>query len=264
MKTNQLMEIKIGEYGTLKIWHKDERVILDSVLEIVNNRRLKKDNNFKPLRMRDLLSKISLWQFIIELAIIDAENTLNHNGGVTPPFKISSDYSILDEYKDKKGRIKYTKLIKMFPNLIKSKRGKNGGTIVDLRIALKVASIVDKRIEAEIYTTIVKSNILTIRDEGGTSFKMLMDIVKKYMLDNKSDTDIIEQVNIIGEYGNYYSVIATLINKKVNKGFKKSGWNNKKLSEQEYRVKIHEKLITLIELGVVTDLISLKDYLKKI
>ena len=101
-------------------------------------------------------------------------NDLSQNGKL--PLCIHSDYSVLDDYKDDFGRIDYKELMKQFPDLIRSQRGgkvDNRGHWMDLHILLKVAAMLDKDLEVQIYDIFIKGNILQHRDDGGEQFKLL-------------------------------------------------------------------------------------------
>ena len=57
------------------------------------------------------------------------------------------NYSELKNYKDIAGQIKYSEIIKQFPHLIKSQKGRYGGTWAELYVLLKIASMLDKDLE---------------------------------------------------------------------------------------------------------------------
>ena len=77
------------------------------------------------------------------------------------------------EYKDSNGRIAYKDLIKHFPNVIQSKRGKYGDTWCHLELLVKAAMYLHAKLEAEVIHTFVEGNILQHRDDGGEQFKLL-------------------------------------------------------------------------------------------
>ena len=70
------------------------------------------------------------------------------NGDLNLEFETKkySDYDELLKYKTPKGEIQYHELMKKYPKLIKSKRGRYGGTWAELYILLKIASMLDKEL----------------------------------------------------------------------------------------------------------------------
>ncbi len=134
-----------------------------------------------------------------------------------------SNFRELEKYKDKDGRIQYTELMKKFPHLIKSKRGKNGGTWAELYILLKIASMLDKDLEVEIYRVFIEEKILYFRDEGGYSFKELNKAIDKYL---PSPT---------GNNTGRYITIAKIIREKLDIT------DTKDYNEKEHHAQIQEK-----------------------
>jgi hypothetical protein len=174
MNTNQMMQIQIGNFGTLEIGHLTKMGKVSQVVEMGNRNRLAK--KLKEIPLKEILRRQDLWEFIISR---NTQMLRDLKCGESPHFKnidntdivkLQSDYSDLDSYKEH-GQIQYSKLMKKFPNLIKSKRGKNGGTWAELYILLKIASMLDKDLEVEIYRVFIEQKILFWRDLGGDNFK---------------------------------------------------------------------------------------------
>ncbi|MCK5718882.1 MAG: KilA-N domain-containing protein [Thiomargarita sp.] len=76
----------------------------------------------------------------------------------------------MKEFKTAEGKIQYGELIKQFPNLIQSKKGKYGGTWAELYILLKIASMLDKDLKVEIYRVFIEENLLSLRNLGGDCY----------------------------------------------------------------------------------------------
>jgi hypothetical protein len=178
MNTNQMMQIQIGNFGTLEIGHLTKMGKVSQVIEMGNKLRQTKD--LREITQDELLKKQDLWEFIIsrntqkarESNSVDSTELkifTNFDGKNTS--SITSNFKELKNYKNSAGQIQYSQLMKKFPNLIKSKRGKNGGTWAELYILLKIASMLDKDLEVEIYQVFIEQKILFWRDLGGDNFK---------------------------------------------------------------------------------------------
>ncbi|MCK5718881.1 MAG: hypothetical protein KAH84_02905 [Thiomargarita sp.] len=63
MKTNQMMTVKIGNFGILEIGHKTMMGKVSQVLEMGNRNREAK--NLEPIPLKEILRKQDLWEFII-------------------------------------------------------------------------------------------------------------------------------------------------------------------------------------------------------
>ena len=74
--------------------------------------------------------------------------------------------------------------MKKYPDLIKSRRGRYGGTFAELYILLKIASMLDKDLEVEIYRVFIENKILDWRENGGENYKELNSLI-----DTLSDTN---------------------------------------------------------------------------
>jgi hypothetical protein len=248
MKTNQMMQIKIGDYGVLNIGHKDRMGKVQDVIDMCNvSDKLKGGKgNYK---IEQALRSVDLWKYIFEVAILDMEEeqfSKTADSAELNNVKTIADYSIIYDNLDKDGKVKYEKLMKMFPHLIKSKRGKYGGTWARLEILLKIAGNVDKAVEARVYKTFIDDNILNLRDFGGEAFKRL----------NKA----IDKLEGLPDKPDRYIEVSTLINRKVNDKLK-LGWNNKDTKLQEKRGDICDLLEKMIKLKTIT---TYKELLKVI
>ena len=191
MKTNQMMNVEIGKFGTIKIGHKTEMGDVSQVIDMGNSKREKK--GLRTIELREILAKQEFWEFVVARNTLDfkyPDSGVFTNSGfidvssdmsLGDNIDISSNFKELEKYKNLFGKIEYSELMKKFPHLIKSKRGRNGGTFAELYILLKIASMLDKDLEVAIYDVFIKSQILQHRDNGGDNFKKLNIAIDKYI-----------------------------------------------------------------------------------
>jgi hypothetical protein len=188
LKTNMMMEVKINQDLSFMIGHKTKMGKVDTILHHGN--MLREQRGLRPITMNNILKKSDFWEFVIArntqnyIKTQTAESALCKYGTATQTSDsdvcISSDYSILNEYKDRHGELQYSELVKQFPLLIKSQRGgkvENRGYWMDLHLLLKLASILDKDLEVQIYDIFINGQILENRDRGGEAFKALNDAI---------------------------------------------------------------------------------------
>ena len=242
------MEVKVGSLGVLEIYHKTKFGKLADVFAIGNNLRVSRGED--ELTINDFLRQQSAWKYIAELdKIIEKEENLNQ--GNSPISKSNTLEYNFDEYTDSKGRLRYSQLVKMFPNVIQSKRGKQGGTWCHLELLIKAAMYLDARLEAEVIHTFVTQNILEYRDQGGDMFKKL-----NKMIDTLPDRSPLLKPN--GNKGCYINV-AKIIREKIEIE-STQGYNGKEhdIDVQKRRTQIEDRLVALIEMGYVTSYKELK------
>jgi len=65
MKTNQLMTVNLGKFGSVKIWHKTMMGKLEDVLEIGNS--IREAKGLKPKRLDTYLRKKETWELILKV-----------------------------------------------------------------------------------------------------------------------------------------------------------------------------------------------------
>jgi len=256
MLTNQMMNVQIGNFGTLQIGHKDLMGKASQVIEMGNERR--KAKGLEPIQLKFLLQKQSIWEFIIarntqymrKIKCCDSQHFQNTDS--TDSY-IDSDYSEIYKYKDSSGHIVYNELMKKFPNLIRSKRGRNGGTWAELYILLKIASILDKDLEVEIYRVFIEENLLTLRDIGGDNFNILNDAIDKL-------PELVGLNNM-----NKHIEVALIIRDKL-KILDSRGYNQKEHNYliQKYRGEYQSSLADMIKVGFIKDFEQLKEVLLKL
>ena len=260
LKTNQMMKVEIPNFGIIEIGHKTEMGKVSQVIDIGNAVRKAKGLEF--ILLDKILRRQDFWEFVIALdtlrfkSINSSESevlekhlfsdTLSENESENR-VAIYSDYSELKRYKTVKGEVQYSELMKKFPNLIKSRRGRNGGTWAELYILLKIASMLDKDLEVAIYDVFIKSQILTHRDNGGESFKKLNIAIDKYIPSESGNSE------------GRFIMIAKMLRKKLEITSTK-GYNQKEHNSQiqQKRDEIEKNLIFALESKIVTSYEKLK------
>jgi hypothetical protein len=255
MNTDQQMTIKIGNFGTLQIGHLSKMGKVSQVVEMGNKNR--KVKGLSEIPLEEILRKQELWEFIIAR---NTQKTIDLNSGKFPEFENNdnsdisqSDYSQLKTFTNPNGSIKYSELMKKFPNLIKSKRGRNGGTWAELYILLKIASMLDKDLEVRIYKVFIEDKILLWRDLGGDNFKEFNKIVDTLPdRKEKNNTGIYIQVSLA--IRRKLSILST------------RGYNKKEHDSlvQENRAEWLKTLSFAISIGWIKTFDELKDSLDKL
>ena len=265
LKINQMMKIQIANFGTIEIGHKTEMGNVAQVIEMGNEERKRK--SLRPMTIEEILRKQSFWEFVIARNTLDFKSvnltdfTNNHSTNIEQSVilnkfvslneeangLVSSNFKELEKYKDLMGQINYSELMKKFPNLIKSKRGRYGGTWAELYILLKIASMLDKDLEVAIYDVFIKSQILTHRDNGGESFKKLNIAIDKYIPSPSGNSQ------------GQFRAIAILLRKKLEITSTK-GYNQKEHNAgiQQKRDEIEKFLIGTLQMKLVTSYEQLK------
>jgi hypothetical protein len=270
MKTNQMMTVKIGNFGILEIGHKTMMGKVSQVLEMGNRNREAK--NIESIPLKEILRKQDLWEFIISRHtqllrnsncgdsphLKNAHSTNGLNSDESSDYKsnfiaIQSDYGKLKEFKTAEGKIQYGELIKQFPNLIQSKKGKYGGTWAELYILLKIASMLDKDLEVEIYQVFIEENLLSLRDIGGDYYKEL-NMVINTLPDRKDKNNHGIYIQIAKQFREKLEIIDT-------KGYNEEEHN---AFIQDTRAKWLNNLIFSIETELVTSYKQLTKILEKL
>jgi hypothetical protein len=279
MKTNQMMEVRLGKFGVVSIWHKTQMGKLNDVLEIGN--AIRESKGLKPKKLDTYLQSVNTWELILKVY-----NEMLNDGFVSLNSKESfSEISEKVEDNEKSfceisqkvlyqetlddlprysgGQIKYTAIAKtkVFESVFKvQNRGKliNRGIWANLFIMLDLAQWLDVDLRYEIYKTFIEGKILTNRNDGGVEFKRLHALI---------DTlpDRIEKANEKGLSSSEankgaYIAIAKLVNEKVKEAFK-SGWNAKEDDSliQEKRKRLLDFLANSIEIGFIRSYSQLKE-----
>jgi len=276
MKTNQLMNVRLGVFGTVEIFHKTQIGKVSDIMAIGNLQRELK--GLRPIKIDEILRTQSFWEFVVschnaglgvnsnygEFPYLknsdnsnspdtgELKNSDNSNYGETPTIKID-----FDSIKDNKGRIEYSKLINKFPHLIQSKKGRYGGTYMHLYLLLEVATRLDSDLKVEIYKTFVEGKILEHRDNGGEAFKRL----------NKAIDTLPDRQPHLKPKGNkgVYINISKMIREKLSI-IDTKGYNEEEHNEivQKKRDEYIKKLISFIEMGFIISYPQLKETIKRL
>lgn len=148
-------------------------------------------------------------------------------------------------------------------NIIKRKgRGRNSKTYAQLHFLIYCAEKLSPRFHVRVIDIFISNKILQIRDDGGNAFKALNVAIDAYLPErdeNNSNRGI-------------YIQCAKLLRDKVfydkNIDYPKDGlvWNSNYATYEklQLRDKYEEKLITLLEMGVVQNYEHLKEFIGKL
>jgi len=268
MKTNQTMCVKINQDLTIRIGHLTKMGRVDEIITYGN--LLRELRGLRPIKIEDILKTRDFWEFVIAMNTALENEKLKKSKGQNCPFENSdnpnvenstfdfySDYSKLEQYIDNKGRVKYSQLIKQFPTLIKSVRGgkvENRGHYMHLNLLLKIATILDKDLEAQIYMIFIEGKILEHRDAGVKRLNKAIDTLP----------DRQPHLKPKGNKGVYINV-AKMIREKLSI-IDTKGYNEDEHDKviQEKREEYINKLVSFIEIGFITSYPQLKETIKKL
>jgi hypothetical protein len=148
-------------------------------------------------------------------------------------------------------------------DVIKRKgRGRNSKTYAQLHFLIYCAEKLSPRFHVRVIDTFISHNILQIRDDGGNAFKALNVAIDAYLPERE------------GKESNrgIYIQCAKLLRDKVffdkDIDYPKDGlvWNSDYATydKLQLRDKYEEKLITLLEMGVVRNYEHLKEFIEKL
>ena len=229
MKTNQRMLVTIGEHRQ-EIDHITMMGHLNSLWDYGNSLRRKK--GLPPSQIGTWLLSRNTCEFIVSLEKQEASKRCDSNPLTN--FEIIGDLH---------GRhvIKGSDL-----TVIKTKRGKGGGTWAHLYLLLKAAAHLDTDFELQIYETFVTNQILRWRDDSGDEFKTLNIAIDAYLPDR-----------IGKDNKGVYIQIAMAIKAKVNPDG--GQWNTASYDQLELRTKYEKDLIFSLRMGFIRDYNHLKE-----
>ena len=277
MKTNQLMSVRLGDLGTVSIYHKSFMGNVADIMAIGNLQREQK--GLRVINIREILRTQSFWEFVVSChnagiginsnsavtadlknmdnskshATWELKNMDNSNCVVTTQLKID-----FDSIKDDKNQIQYSKLINKFPHLIQSKKGRYGGTYMHLYLLLEVATRLDADLKVQIYKTFVEGKILEHRDMGGENFKKL----------NKAIDTLPDRTPELKPNGNKgcYINVAKKIRQKLDIIDTPHGYNEEEHSDiiQQKREQIEDRLVSMIEVGLIQSYPQLMQVIEKL
>jgi hypothetical protein len=236
MKSNQLMQVNLGG-KKFPIEHKTMMGSLTDIWNIGNSFR--EEKGLKPLGLGDFLRSTSTHEFVEEL-----ENDLgieNSKYGKLPHLE-----SLESGPSKKDGRVETIK-----SELIKTKRGKNGGTWAHLYILLEAAARLDAGLRLKMYKTFISGKLLEWRDSSGDEFQNLNIAIDAYLpgREGKENTGI-------------YITCAKRIKEKVNPDG--GSWNTATHQQLKHRTEIEKKIVGFLEMGFINDYHHLKQVISKI
>lgn len=233
MKTNQLMQVTIGQY-TQPIEHKTMMGHLNALWDYGNGLRALK--GLTPLNQNDWLSSQQTRELLLALnRKFNTENQVLEN----PIFET-----------DSRGRTKISNITKNNP-FIKTKRGTGGGTWVHLYLLLDAAAWLDADFKLELYDTFINNKILQWREDGGDEFINLNIAIDAYLpeREGKENTGIFIQV-------------AKQLKAKILSP--EDTWNTASFPQLEKRAKLEKELCNYLRLGMIRNYEHLKEVIEKI
>ena len=250
MKTSQLMEVNLGKFGSVNIWHKDGMGKLEDIAILANNANI--INGYKSFdvkkKVKDFLENIDTWNFIIEVNKKRYESL--------DAIALASNQAILDKLpKMKNGKVAYSEVFKqkLFNNVIRRQtKGKleNRGTWANLYILLDFATQLNVDLKYEVYRVFIEDKILQVRDSGGDNFKKLNKIIDT-LPDRKGKNN-----------KGIYIQISKLIRDKLDI-LDTKGYNKKEhdVIVQGKRDEIEKFAINSIKMGIINSYPALKTFI---
>lgn len=135
--------------------------------------------------------------------------------------------------------------------LIRTKRGKGGGTWTHLYILLDAAARLDPNFKHQMYKTFVEGRILQWREDSGDEFINLNIAIDAYLpeREGKENTGIFIQV-------------AKQLKAKILNG--EEVWNTATFTQLEKRAKIEKDLCNFLKLGMIKNYEHLKEVIAKL
>lgn len=219
MKTNQLMNVILGDLR-LPIEHLTMMGQLNILWDYGNAIRIKK--GLTPLDLKNYMRMPDVLEFalVIQRKIKCVDNT----------------HLDLQVIKDENGR---ASLLGSGLTVIKTKRGRNGGTWAHLYILLDAAARLDPEFKYQVYEAFVTNKILEWRDKSGDEFNTL-----NYVLDTKIPEDSEDKRKV--RYIRLATVIKTKILGNVN-----NSWNNATFEQLELRTEMEKQLSRDLRMGYI-------------
>jgi len=248
-----MMEVNIGGF-TLPIGHKTQMGSLNALWAYGNG--LRKAKGLKELDMKDYLRSPDTIEFL--LAVEKRYGTGISKCGDSPQleYPIDTDSSELlpkqdltIEYDRKTGR---AKIIGGELSIIKTKRGKYGGTWAHLQVLTHAAGKLSADFLVEIIHVFLNDKILGWRDIGGDNY-ISLNIAIDNFLPGREATN-----SNMGIYIN----TAKLLKAKILGDDGK--WNSATPIQLTKRAKFEEKLISFLEMGFIRDWTHFKEVIHKL
>ena len=253
MKTNQMMEVSIGGF-TLPIGHKTQMGSLNALWAYGNG--LRKAKGLNELDMRNYLRSPDTIEFLLAVEkrygmgiskcveSTQLENPINTDSSELLP---KQDLTI--EYDRKTG---YAKVIGGELSIIKTKRGKYGGTWAHLQVLTHAAGKLSADFLVEIIHVFLNDKILGWRDIGGDNYISLNIAIDKFLPGREATN------SNMGIYIN----TAKLLKAKILGDDGK--WNSATPIQLTKRAKFEEKLIGFLEMNLVRDWNHLKELIHRL
>jgi len=227
VKTNQVMRVTIGEY-TLPIGHKNMMGSLTEVWKI--------GNAYRKLRGLPELD-LSHW--------MRSPETLEYIKVVEKDLGLESAESA--DYETVNSVLTNT----ITSPLIRTKRGKGGGTWAHLYILLDAAARLDPQFKHKMYKTFVEGKLLQWRDDGGDEFINLNIAIDAYL----PERDGMDNMNV-------FIYVAKQLKAKILSPY--DTWNTASLPQLEKRARLEKDLCNYLRLGMIRNYDHLKEVIAKI
>ncbi|MCK5718541.1 MAG: KilA-N domain-containing protein [Thiomargarita sp.] len=253
MKTNQMMEVNIGGF-TLPIGHKTQMGSLNALWAYGN--RLRKAKGLSELDMKDYLRSPDTIEFL--LAVEKRYGTGISKCGDSPQLENSIDTADSDlspkqnltiEYDRKTGR---AKIIGGKLSIIKTKRGKYGGTWAHLQVLTHAAGKLSADFLVEIIHVFLNDKILGWRDIGGDNYISLNIAIDNFLPGREATNS---------NMGIYINTAKLLKAKILGNG---GNWNSSTPVQLTKRAKFEEKLISFLEMSFIRDWVHFKEVIHKL
>lgn len=135
--------------------------------------------------------------------------------------------------------------------LIRTKRGKGGGTWAHLYILLDAAARLDPNFKHKMYKTFVEGKLLQWRDDGGDEFINLNIAIDAYL----PERDGMDNVNV-------FIYVAKQLKAKILSPY--DTWNTASLPQLEKRAMLEKDLCNYLRLGMIRNYDHLKEVIAKI
>ncbi len=232
---NQMMTVKIGQYGSVNIGHKTKIGKAQDIMAIYG--LIAEQKGLESKTLHQILRSQEFWRYVAATSNL-MKNKEYSNSDAASELESLSNFNELEKYLDLYGKVNYKELIKQFPDLIQSKKGRYGGTWMHVNLLLKLASILDPDLEALIYDTFVTGKILQLRDDGGESFKALNVAIDNYLPTSGG----------VGNNKHMYCKAAEKIRKVVGLD-KQVLWNNATTEQLAHRDKLLTNTVMFLERG---------------
>jgi hypothetical protein len=260
MKTDMMMDVNLGTFGTVAIRHKSKMGNLNHIMEIGNE--IRESKGLKTKRLDTFLRTKHNWEMIIKVNHEESKSSSAYAEKVSGEFTknyLKDELALLPT--DTQGRVKYTKVAKskVYERVFKIQntgRFENRGIWANLFILLDLATWLDVDLKYEVYRVFIEEKLLIVRDLGGDEYLRLNVVASTDLLgldiSNSSQADPRVRVAISMEMREKLSILDT------------RGYNQREhdIKVQEARLKIEEMAIQLIKMKMVTTFDGLLSFIK--